>query len=53
MLSQTDFPLGSGHKVSAIWGWMIFQKSSKIINGPILDSYSLIRGPTRIFFLTP
>ena len=21
--------LGSGHKVSAIWGWMIFEKSGK------------------------
>ena len=26
--------LGSGHKVSAIWGWTILQKSSKKINGP-------------------
>ena len=48
--------LGSGHKVSAIWGWMIFQKSSKKINVPILDSYSLIHGPiarTGIFFMAP
>ena len=47
--SEIHSKLGSGHKVSAIWGWMISQKSSKKIDGPILDSYSLIYGPTPLF----
>ena len=53
-----SFIFGSGTQGTGIWGWMIFQKSEKKLNGPSAHPRFLLNssyGPiaiTRIFFIT-